>query len=200
MILTATFFITETITGTATKDITNMATMLKRWGTVLIGISYFLAVGYLTRTHVRHIVRRDPGQWIYSIVLLLVMIPFLLYGIVYGTSESNYALIWNNVYAPLNGAMFSYLAFYCVSAIYRTFRARTVETAILVVSGIIVLFTIVPLIVGAYPPLMNLGAWLVEVPNLGAMRALTVGGVGIGLALLSIRVIFGYERGWMGER
>jgi hypothetical protein len=40
--------------------------------------------------------------------------------------------------------------------------------------------------------------WLKDVPNTGAMRAITIG-MGVGLLAVVIRVLLGMERSYLGE-
>ncbi|OGL49163.1 MAG: hypothetical protein A2161_13860 [Candidatus Schekmanbacteria bacterium RBG_13_48_7] len=120
------------------------------------------------------------------------------------------------VLQPIQATMFALLAFYIASAAYRAFRARSLAATILLVTSMIVmlgrvpigekisaaLFFWIPLLpnlndVQASQILPHLSAWLLNVPNMGAKRAIHIG-VGMGAAVTAVKIIVGIERPYMG--
>ena len=101
------------------------------------------------------------------------------------------------VQVPADATMFSILAFFIASAAYRTFRARTPEAAILLVSAIIVMLGRVPIGAAISDIFPLLSGWLMDVPNLAAKRGILLG-VSLGMVATSLRIIFGIERSYLG--
>jgi hypothetical protein len=105
--------------------------------------------------------------------------------------------MFDNVQVPADATMFSILAFFIASAAYRTFRARTPEAAILLVSAIIVMLGRVPIGVLISDWIPWFSQWLMAVPNLAAKRGILLG-VSLGAIATSLRIIFGIERSYLG--
>ena len=104
------------------------------------------------------------------------------------------------VFNPLQAAMFALLAFFIASAAFRAFRARNVEATILLVAGAIVMIGRIPLgetLTGGSPFLGNATEWLMKWPNTAAQRGIMIGAA-LGAASLSLRVIVGIERSFLG--
>src|SRR5512147_1512058 len=100
--------------------------------------------------------------------------------------------------------MFSLLAFYVASAAFRAFRVRNLEATILLVSAVIVMLGRIPLgdyIFSAFPGgetwLGRFTEWMMDKPNTAAQRGIIIGAA-LGAASLSLRVILGIERSYLG--
>jgi hypothetical protein len=96
--------------------------------------------------------------------------------------------------------MFSLLAFFMASAAFRAFRARNVEATILLIAAAVVMVGRIPLgesILGGRPYLAHFTDWLMNWPNAAAQRGIIIGAA-LGAASLSLRVIVGIERSFLG--
>jgi hypothetical protein len=107
---------------------------------------------------------------------------------------------------PLQAAMFSLLAFYIASAAFRAFRVRNIEATILMVAAFLVMLGRTPL--GEYVFSWARGGegwlpavtdWIMAVPNTAAQRGIIIGAA-LGAASMSLRVILGIERSYLGAR
>jgi hypothetical protein len=108
-----------------------------------------------------------------------------------------YQWMFSSIHVASSATMFSTLAFFISSAAYRTFRARTPEAAILLVSAVVVMLGRVPIggyIADVIPEGMQ---WLMSVPNMAAKRGILLG-VSLGAIATSLRIIFGIERSYLG--
>ena len=111
------------------------------------------------------------------------------------------------VFTPLKATMYSLLAFFVASASYRAFRAKNKEATILLVTAFVILLGRTP--AGYYvtfwlPDTLsffqvpNLANWIMGVPNLAGQRAIIVG-ISLGVISMSLRVILGIERTYLGQ-
>jgi hypothetical protein len=149
-------------------------------------------------------IKQKRTGWPYSIVLLaglVVMAYFGVIGVIMGNSgfHPTFEVLFESMVSPLQATMFSLLAFYVASAAYRAFRARNVEATILLVAAIIVMMGRIPfgdmLTGGRMTPLSE---WIMNRPNAAAQRGIIIGAA-LGAASMSIRVILGIERTYLGK-
>lgn len=174
------------------------------WLRLVYAFAYFLGLFSLLGLHWSKIRQRQPG-WAYSLVVYIsfgIMCLFVIYNDGHGpfaaqATTGPYQWVFTNIHVASSATMFSMLAFFISSAAYRTFRARTPEAAILLVSAIVVMLGRVP--IGAYisdviPEAMQ---WLMSIPNMAAKRGILLG-VSLGAIATSLRIIFGIERSYLG--
>jgi hypothetical protein len=180
---------------------------INQWlDTALVIVAAFalpLGVVNLVGMNLSKIKQKKKG-WPYSIVLLaglVVMAYFGVIGVIMGDSgfHPTFEALFESMVSPLQATMFSLLAFYVASAAYRAFRARNVEATILLVAAIIVMLGRIPfgdmLTGGRMTPLSE---WIMNRPNAAAQRGIIIGAA-LGAASMSIRVILGIERTYLGK-
>ena len=99
--------------------------------------------------------------------------------------------------------MFAMLAFFIASAAYRAFRARSAESIILLLTAIMVMLWRVPmgeaflnLFPGDIPTWLN--TYVMNGVNMSVQRGILVGAA-LGAASMSLRIILGIERTYMGR-
>lgn len=182
---------------------------LNTWIRVVSAFALFIGIVSLIHIHGNKIKRRVEG-WGYSIFVFLGFI------ITFGLSlynqgswflaarvESTDAMttqvdwIYNSIQNPAQSAMFAMLAFFVASSAFRTFRAKTVEAAILLLAALVVMFGKTPIAAMVSDQIPSFAAWLLAVPNMAVKRALLFG-VCLGMVATSLRVIFGIERSYLG--
>lgn len=105
--------------------------------------------------------------------------------------------IYTHVFAPCNSTMFALLAFFVASAAFRAFRARNVESALLLGSAIIVLLALAPIGRALHSSLPDLANWILDIPNNGSRRAILMGAA-VGAIATGLRVVLGLERAHLG--
>lgn len=177
---------------------------LTKWDRIVAAFALVLGIYSLMRLHWSR-VRRQRAGWGYSFLVFVgfaVMTLFAIYNDGQGPLESQtsggpFDWMYTHVQVPADATMFSILAFFIASAAYRTFRARTIEAAILLVSAIIVMIGRVPIGAEIYHRLPDLAQWMMDVPNLAAKRGILLG-VSLGAVATALRIIFGIERSYLG--
>ena len=194
---------------------------------IISGFALLLGVVSVLQMNLKKISRRDEG-WPYAIVLLVSLFVTSAFGLnaafggeAFGgrlgfevwslrANETLFEWVQLNLFNPLQATMFSLLAFYVASAAFRAFRVRNVEAGILLAAAMVVmlgvnpygimLFSWVPAIGGLpggsefLPWVTN---WLMEIPNAAAQRGIIIGAA-LGAAAMSLRVLLGIERSYLG--
>jgi predicted MFS family arabinose efflux permease len=102
------------------------------------------------------------------------------------------------VFSPLQATMFSLLAFYVASASYRAFRVRNVEATLLLIGALIIMVVRSPLGALIHPLIPDVAEWVMQFPNAAAQRGIIIGAA-LGAASMSVRVMVGIERPYMGK-
>jgi hypothetical protein len=119
---------------------------------------------------------------------------------------TSFGWIYNHMLVPLQGTMFSILAFFIASAAFRAFRARTKEAFCLLLAALIIMFGRVPLgefiwakLFGLKFPVQmgDITEWIMNVLNMAARRGIMLG-VALGVIATSLKIIFGIERTYLG--
>jgi hypothetical protein len=88
--------------------------------------------------------------------------------------SSNRFLI-EGLFNSLGAAMFSLLSVYIAAAAFRAFRIRTFESALMMLSAVVVILGQTSFGVYVWSGMPDLRQWLLEVPNAAAFRAIKVG-------------------------
>ena len=157
---------------------------------VIAAFALFLGLINVVRVHARKI--REPGSArLYSFVLLLAMLIVLAVGLPLGPSQPTIQWIFENVQAPIQASLSALLVFFMVTAAYRLFRVRSLESALMLLVALLVLVGQVT--VGLVPVLPDLRDWILNVPAMAGMRGILLG-VALGALLTGIRLLLGVER------
>ena len=122
----------------------------------------------------------------------------------FGRSEGSvYDWLILNMMSPMMATMFATLAFYIASAAHRAFRARTVEATILLITASLIMLWRVPMgeaflnfFPGDIPSLLN--TYIMGGANMAVQRGIIIGAA-LGAASMSLRIILGIERTYMGK-
>jgi len=175
------------------------AKVLRDWNVIIVALAIGLGAFTMYRTHYRHLVRRTPGQWPYSAATLVVCTMYILVGLGLGVSAPTYQWMYSNVILPLGGAVFASVAFYLASASYRVMRVRSIEAALLLVSGLIMLLATAPIGSVIWSGFLTTGNWLMDTVVTGVYRAFTIG-IALGFILTGVRTLLGLETAWLGRR
>lgn len=142
-------------------------------------------------------IRRKTGNWylnVWSLILIFMMVSI---GTV-GTSlidVNNW--LSSNWYVNLQSAMYALTFFYVTSAAFRAFKARSIDAALLLLSSMLVTLGNTPIIQAIvwdrFPEVSNFLLNNIASP---AYNALYIG-MSAGALGLFIRVLLGYERGFL---
>jgi hypothetical protein len=195
-----------------------------QWLIIVLTFAMLLGIGSLIKMHTYKIRFKREG-WLFSIVALTGLAMSLVTGLtgIFGTlifgnermvggffgdflyafvhtgigQESAFMWLFSYIQIPMQATMFSLLAFFIVSASFRTFRARSLEAFLLLIAALIVMLGRVPLegLVGNWLP--RFAEWILDYPNMAAKRGIMIG-IGLGAMSTALKIILGIERAWLG--
>ncbi|MBI3925560.1 MAG: hypothetical protein HY319_08475 [Armatimonadetes bacterium] len=191
--------------------------LFAKWGQVIVAFAYVLGAASLIVVNGHKIQRLAPG-WTYNLVLLISLLITLYLGLFShllwpgypGHKPIEEGTVWSwlfqYIFTPLSSTMFSLLAFYMASAAFRAFRARSTESTLLLATALFMMVFRVPLGellwngAGLYH-LVDVG-WFIDTFVMGGFntagqRAVLLG-ASIGLISVSLKIILGIERSYLG--
>lgn len=170
---------------------------LTAWARIIGAFALVLGIGSLFQRHLERMRRRREG-WQYSIVTLVGFAAMVVVGLAWGKEKgSPFNWAFTNIQVPLDASMFSLLAFFVASAAYRSFRARSPESTLLLLAAVVVMLGRVPIGEQISPRLPEVTEWLMSVPTVAAKRGILFG-VALGAIATSLRIIVGIERSHLG--
>lgn len=182
------------------KPLETFSDTFRSWMILVATCALFLGAASLTVLHSKKIQRRYRG-WQYSILTLVSMVVIALAGlpipeIGLGVDNPVFDFLFANILTPLGATMYSIIAFFITSAAYRSFRARSNEATVVLVSGLLMICYNAPLMTSIWPGFTPIGDWIFSIPNMATMRAVIIGAA-LGAIALAMRVLLGIERGYL---
>ncbi|OGX03379.1 MAG: hypothetical protein A3K11_03225 [Nitrospirae bacterium RIFCSPLOWO2_12_FULL_63_8] len=177
-------------------------TKVSDWMKIISGFALVLGIASVFHVHAVKIRRQAPG-WGYSGVLFAAIVITMGVGFWSGGeskadgAQTAFGWLYDYTMVPLQGTMFSILAFFIASAAYRAFRARSPEASVLLVSAVVVMMGRVQLGQFLAPWTWDVTQWLLNVLNSAVRRAILIG-VSMGSVGLSLKIILGKERSYLG--
>lgn len=185
----------------ASQDLLEVTT---RWDRIIAGFAVFIGAYSLLNLH-WHKIKQKVAGWGYSIFVFIGTFGTIGFGLYNGgelfwndkQDETMFDWIYYYIQVPAGATIFSILAFFIASAAYRTFRAKTWESTILLITAVIVMIGRVPIgsLISQQVPVV--ADWIMAVPNLAAKRGILLG-VSLGAIATSLKIIFGIEKAYLG--
>ncbi len=176
--------------------IRNAGAELQSWGVIIAALALGLAAVNLSRIHIRRITLRR-ANWQFSIALVALLFIQAIIGFIDTSTGEVYNFGFEFILTPSGAMMFALLAFWIASAAYSAFTARSVDSAILLISATLVMLGNAPIGQAIYEGMPDLKDWIMDVPNMAAQRGIMIG-AGVGAIALGIRILMGIERGHLG--
>ena len=161
---------------------------IRVYTTILASAAWGLGIAILTLSHVKKLYTQsqDP-HWGFSAIYIVSFVGMCIAGLMGGTQGVNFLWAYDNIFAPGGMALYSTTAFFITTAAFRVFRVRNIDSTVLLVSGSVVLMSVLPIFTGIFPPISGMGAWIMTVPGVAGYRAFTIG-VALGIIGLGIRI------------
>ncbi|MBL8048406.1 MAG: hypothetical protein JNJ45_06960 [Chthonomonas sp.] len=210
------------------------ATHVGRFSNVLTAFLIGLGTFSLVRLHVTR-VRRKQENWSFSVVLLVSFLLMLTFGVWdYHLRELNpdlelmdnwaklsgfnwlsvygFDFLFDGMFQQMDATMFSIIAFFILSAAYRAFRIRSVESTVLLATALILILANMGAVAqlstsmverwtgGESSHLLNnlklseIAAWIRGTIQSGSLRAINFG-IAVGALAMGLRLWLGLEKG-----
>ena len=175
--------------GTATPQVT----LLLAFSGIMGGMAGAIGIVNVTKVHLQFIKRKTKNQWLYSILLLATLYATIIVGVM-PPFASNQNLIWlyQNVYSQISQAIAAVTGIFFATAIYRTFRAKSIAGLLLIIGAAVVILGNMNMSAALSPQIPSIGQWVMQVPTAGAYRGIVIG-AGIGSIAFFLRLLIGKE-------
>ena len=171
---------------------------LQNWTVVLLAFALGYGALSLMIVHSRNIVRRKAG-WENSVALLVCLVGMIVTGAIPPfLSHPIFNWMYQYLQLRINQTTYALLAPFIASAAYRAFRARSIESTLMLVAGFFVMMMNAPIGGYLWTGFSAVGSWIYSIPNNAAQRGITIG-IALGTLALGLRIFAGYERTFLGE-
>jgi len=185
--------------------LTPVSSRIQNWYLVVVAFAILVGAFNLLRLNYMKI-RHRRTDWPFAILLIVGFFTMALAGLIGGIDEGTvFDWLFNAFIYPMSSTMFALLAFFVASAAYRAFRARTVDSTLLLVAAFIVMLGQVPIgsiWVPSWWPFFLSPDWLkdriMDIGNTAGQRAILIG-ASLGVVSTSLRILLGIERSYLGE-
>ena len=206
---------------------TNWSEVVLMWFNILAAVAYVLGAGNLLAVNLEKVSSRRAG-WAYALITLVAFASMLTFGLFkiggvpseahpdvpyageYDSTQSAFGGVYEYMLSPLTATMFALLAFYVASAAFRAFRAKNLESILLLGTAFIILLaqTAAGMFLTGWIPADSVFAFLrfdslriaiTEYIQTAGMRAITIG-IAIGIAATSLRLILGVDRSYLSKQ
>lgn len=199
------------IAAPGTIDLQAVSDKLLAYLTAVLTAGFAVGVINIVRVHTINIKRRR-ATWKYSVLLIICLFGMAIFSVI----ASPYALdpnatvipasliafatpIWEflyyKIFVNVNASIFSLLAFFIASAAYRAFKARTLESTLLLAAGLLVMLGQAPITALVFPAFSAIREWILAFPNTAGQRGILIG-LALGVLAFSVRRLFRYP--WRG--
>lgn len=195
---TITFIIAIIILVTYFFDIPGggeVASHLQAFGTIVSAFALMVGVLNLFQIHLPNLMRKGR-YWYTSLIVCASIILWASIAICLGSEHPISRTLYMAVNYPLGGTAYSFTAFYITSAAYRAFRARNIDSFILLTIGTLVILYNTPIANAVFPIFGDIGDWIFAVPNKAGFRGVVIG-IALGSIAVGLRTLLGMERGYL---
>jgi len=178
------------------KELSLVADTLTLYGTIVGAFALMLGAVTVSRTQIGNIIKRRK-DWYLSIVLLGTMAAFLIVGLSRGTTSSVYKTMYGTILTTISSHSWTLVGAATITAAIRVFRVRTIESSLLFLAAMVIMFSAVPIGTWIHPGFKSLGDWIMSGPTVAGNRGFIITAA-IGGIILSFRTLIGKEKRSIG--
>lgn len=179
------------------QSVNNTASVLQSWGIVISAFAMGLGAVNLLRRHSGIIAKRDKGVF-FSLLLVGSMVLTVIVGLFFGTNSKLYDFLFTNVLSPASSTLYAAIAFYILSAAYRSFVAKNLDGWILLLTAVVIMLGKAPIgaVISSFFPTAS--QWIQDIPNTAGMRAIMMGAA-LGVVSSAVKTFLGYDKSYLGQ-
>lgn len=170
-----------------------VANELRTWSSNIGSFTLFVGIVTIFMRYGRSIWNRGPN-WLLHLYCLAVIVLWIPFGTYIGLYSDTYQNLYLSTKITLHVTIIGEMIFFCISAMYRTFRIRSLRTAVLSFLAMLLIVFNAPWLTTSVPKVGDIAYWLLDNPQMAAARSMVIC-AGIGGVILSIRILLGLERG-----
>jgi len=170
-------------------------TRFGQWSSIISMLGWGLSTVYLFQGEYANM-KQNPSnisRWNFIVLTVYALILVgvnLMYG---GQSTPEYTFWYRGFYNAQSRAFYGLMFLYLGSASYRMLRARSAESAVLMLAGLLYLARSASIFNLYLPWTIPLGEWFMNYPNKAAVTAASISMV-FGQMLIAVRQMLGRER------
>jgi hypothetical protein len=167
---------------------------MNRWNVDITLFTLFTGLIVIVMRYVRGITQRTSEVWPFQLYGLVLIFAWIIMGMTVGMYSDQYQTIFLSTKITLHIAILGQIIFFFVSGAYRTFRLKSLRTAAIALSALLIIIMNAPWMQNAWPGANDLSYWLLNNPQMGGARAVVITGA-IGAVVLGVRILLGLEKG-----
>lgn len=174
---------------------------LNTWCVLLFAFAVCVGVVVVTKAALKDVIARKE-RWYYRVWTLVSMYAWILIGL-YFIAQGDFSLsadLYQNMIAYIWTRVNVYyvIGFWVISAMYRTFRWRSLESSVLVTATVLTVLGQIAMIDAITPVFHDIRTWFVSVLNTAGLRPVIIS-TAFGVLLMGLRMVLGRERSYLGE-
>jgi hypothetical protein len=173
-------------------------TELRGWSTLILLTALFLGLANITIYNYREIKRREPGKWQFGVYSIVLTYAWIIYGLASGGLLSPaYAEMYTFVKGHAEAAMIGLLTFFFVTAVFRTFKVRNLQSLVLLIFTLITFLGMAPWAEVLWKDWPTFAGWVLDSITMAGSRAMILA-ASVGLVIIIARIILRYEKRGLG--
>lgn len=172
-------------------------TTLSSWYMILSAFALVIGGTNIVRRNATKFTKGDIYTKICSAALIGTLFLVIILGLTSGVESTLYQYTYDIL---IGGGLLTFSAlrsFFSFSAFYRIFKIRSIESFAMMTATTLALMYSVPIAEVFFPGVNVLTQWLQDTLQVGGIRAIYIL-AGIALFLVSLRMITGIDRTWLG--
>lgn len=146
---------------------------LNLWNMNIITFTLFIGLITIYFSYSKSIAQRST-YWPFRLYALVLIVVWIVMGLFSGLYSDLYQTAFLSTKITLHIAILGQLIFFYLSAMYRTFRVRTLRTGILVICALIMVVLNSPITLSIWSGADGISYWLLNNLGMGGARAVVI--------------------------
>ena len=175
--------------------LSSMNSELSNWSSIISMVSWGLSAFYLFQGEYASI-KQTPTfmtKWNFGVLVTFSAVLLIVRMWKGSFNDDLYRWLYVDFYAGQSRAFYGLMFLYLCSASYRMLRARSWESTVLLLAGVIYIMRNASIFNLVFPWSMDAGEWIMDVPNKAAVVAANIS-MTFGSMLIAVRQMLGRER------